>query len=212
VLSLLRRLWKALTRAAETPKASSRAILLIGLRNPGSRYEGTRHNIGGDAVAVLADRLGVAFRSAPRSIAAEVAEARIGDTPVRLARPHTFMNESGQAVGPLLRYFRPDDFLVAHDDIDLAFGTMRVHHSRGSGGHNGIKSVSGALGTAEFWRLRIGVGRPPGRMDPADFVLQRFRPEEDADILVQEAADVLEAFVQGGEEAARRSAGERPGR
>ena len=84
----------------------------------------------------------------------------------------------------------------AHDDIDLSYGTMRVHHSRGSGGHNGIKSVAATLGTTEFWRLRIGVGRPPGRMDPADFVLQRFRPEEDADILIQEAADVLEAFAR----------------
>ena len=138
-----------------------------------------------------------------------MAEARLDQLPIRLARPTTFMNESGQSIGPLLRYFRPETFLIAHDDIDLSYGTMRVHHSRGSGGHNGIKSVAATLGTTEFWRLRIGVGRPPGRMDPADFVLQRFRPDEDADILVQEAADVLEAFARGGEEAARQAAGER---
>lgn len=204
----MRRLRKLLARA-ENPKASSGAILLIGLRNPGSRYDGTRHNIGGDAVALVAERLGASFRSAPRGIAAELAEARLGDVPIRLARPTTFMNESGQSVGPLLRYFRPDTFLIAHDDIDLSYATMRVHHGRGSGGHNGIKSVAATLGTTDFWRLRIGVGRPPGRMEPADFVLQRFRADEDADILVQEAADVLEAFVRGGEEAARQAAGDR---
>jgi PTH1 family peptidyl-tRNA hydrolase len=202
-------LQRLLTRAPETPKASSSTILLIGLRNPGSRYEGTRHNIGGDAVAMLAERLGASFRSAPRGIAAEIADGRLDDAPIRLARPKTFMNESGQAVGGLLRYFRPETYLIAHDDIDLAYGTMRVHHGRGSGGHNGIRSVAATLGTTEFWRLRIGVGRPPGRMDPADFVLQRFRPDEDADVLVQEAADVLAAFIRGGEEAARQTAGER---
>ena len=206
---MLKRLRRLLTRAAEKPPASNGTILLIGLRNPGSRYDGTRHNIGGDAVAVVAERLGASFGRAPRGIAAELAEARLDQIPIRLARPTTFMNESGQSVGPLLRYFRPETFLVAHDDIDLAYGTMRVHHSRGSGGHNGIKSVAATLGTTEFWRLRIGVGRPPGRMDPADFVLQRFRPDEDADILIQEAADVLEAFARGGEEAARQAAGDR---
>ena len=119
------------------------------------------------------------------------------------------MNESGRAVGPLLKYFDPGSFIVAHDDIDLAFGTMRIHYGRGSGGHNGIKSIVQVTGNSEFWRLRIGVGRPPGRMDPADFVLQRFRDDEDADILIQEAADVLEAFATGGEEAARQAAGAR---
>jgi PTH1 family peptidyl-tRNA hydrolase len=158
---------------------------------------------------MLAERLGASFRSAPRGIAAEIADGRLDDAPIRLARPKTFMNESGQAVGGLLRYFRPETYLIAHDDIDLAYGTMRVHHGRGSGGHNGIRSVAATLGTTEFWRLRIGVGRPPGRMDPADFVLQRFRPDEDADVLVQEAADVLAAFIRGGEEAARQTAGER---
>ena len=200
---------RLLTRAPETPKASSSTILLIGLRNPGSRYEGTRHNIGGDAVAVLAERAGASFRSGPRGIAAEVAEGRLGNVPIRLARPTTFMNESGQSVGPLLRYFRPETFVIAHDDIDLAYATMRVHQGRGSGGHNGIKSVAATLGSTDFWRLRIGVGRPPGRMDPAAFVLQRFGEAEDADILIQEAADVLEAFARGGEEAARQVAGDR---
>lgn len=138
-----------------------------------------------------------------------MADARIKETRVRLVLPTTFMNESGQAVGPIVRYFSPPTYLVAHDDIDLAYGKIRVHHSRGSGGHNGIKSIVSTTGGTEFWRLRIGVGRPPGRIDPADFVLQRFRPDEDADILIQEAADVLEAFVAGGAEAARQAAGDR---
>lgn len=204
LLSLLRRV---LTR---TPKGTSSAVLLIGLRNPGSRYDGTRHNIGADAVERLAHRMDASFRSAPRGIPADVAEGRLGDVPVRLARPTTFMNESGRAVGPLLRYFRPEHYLVAHDDIDLAFSTLRIHHSRGSGGHNGIKSIVSSLGSTEFWRLRIGVGRPPGRMDPADYVLQRFQDDEEAAILIEEAADVLDAFARGGAEAARQAAGERP--
>jgi len=183
-------------------------VLLIGLRNPGSRYAGTRHNIGADAVAVVAERIGESFRSAPRSIPAELADGRLGDTRVRLAVPTTYMNESGQAIGPLLRYFAPESFIVAHDDIDLAFGTMRIHHGRGSGGHNGIKSIVDTTGGSDFWRLRIGVGRPPGKMDPADFVLQRFGAGGEAEILVQEAADVLEAFVAGGVEAARQVAGD----
>lgn len=197
------------TLGIQTASSPDAAILLIGLRNPGSRYAGTRHNVGAEAVRVVGDRMGASFRSAPRSIPAEVADGRIGDTPVRLALPTTFMNESGRAVGPLTRYFSPSSFVVAHDDIDLKFGTMRVHYGRGSGGHNGIKSIVDTAGGTEFWRLRIGVGRPPGRMDPADFVLQRFAASEESEILIQEAADVLEAFVAGGAEAARNAAGDR---
>ncbi|MBT8201862.1 MAG: aminoacyl-tRNA hydrolase [Acidimicrobiia bacterium] len=193
-----------------TTATSEPAPVIIGLRNPGSKYAGTRHNIGADAVTALAARHGGTFRSAPKGIPAEVADTLINGARVRLVLPTTFMNESGQAVGPIVRYFSPPAYLVAHDDIDLAFGKIRVHHSRGSGGHNGIKSIVSTTGGTEFWRLRIGVGRPPGRIDPADFVLQRFRPEEDADILIQEAADVLEAFVAGGAEAARQVAGDRP--
>jgi len=207
----VKRVQKALAKALRNPAASSAepAILLIGLRNPGARYAGTRHNIGADAIQVVADRLGASFRSAPKAIPAVTADGRFGEVRVRLAMPTTFMNESGQAVGPLLRYFDPPSFIVAHDDIDLAFGTMRVHFGRGSGGHNGIKSMVGSGGSAEFWRLRVGVGRPPGRMDPADFVLHRFDDSEDSEILIQEAADVLVAFATGGEEAARQAAGVR---
>lgn len=204
-----RALRKALRSLKTATNNSGQATLLIGLRNPGAGYAGTRHNIGADAVSAVAERLGSSFRSAPRSIPAEVADGKLGERRARLALPTTFMNESNQAVGPLLKYFQPDSFIVAHDDIDLAFGTMRIHHGRGAGGHNGIKSIVDATGHTDFWRLRIGVGRPPGRMNPADYVLRRFNKDEDADVLIQEAADVLEAFVAGGEEAARQQAGSR---
>ena len=206
----MKRVRKALTKALgiQTATEPGQATLLIGLRNPGAKYAGTRHNIGADAVALFAGRMQASFGSAPRGIPADVADGRLGESRVRLAMPTTFMNESGQSVGPLVRYFSPASFIVAHDDIDIAFGAMRVHHGRGSGGHNGIKSIVDTTGGTEFWRLRIGVGRPPGRMDPADFVLQRFAASEESEILIQEAADVLEAFVAGGEEAARQAAGD----
>ena len=183
--------------------------MLIGLQNPGAHYAGTRHNIGADAVRILAAKIEAAFRSGPRGIPVRVAEGQCGDVKVRLAVPTTFMNESGRAVAPLVRYFEPSQMLVAHDDIDLAEGTIRVHEGRGSGGHNGVKSIVDSLGSQDFWRLRIGVGRPPGSQDPADFVLERFEDSVEAEILVREAADVLEAFVTGGEESARQLAGNR---
>ena len=116
----MKRVRKALKRALRIPTANSPdgAALLIGLRNPGATYAGTRHNIGADAVAVVAGRMQASFRSAPRGISAEVADGRLGESRVRLAMPTTFMNESGQSVVPLIRYFSPESFIVAHDDID----------------------------------------------------------------------------------------------
>jgi PTH1 family peptidyl-tRNA hydrolase len=123
------------------------------------------------------------------------------------------MNESGQAVAPLLRYFRaePEDVLVIHDDIDLPFAKMRLQFGRGSGGNNGARSVIRALGSQDFWRLKCGVGRPPGRMDPADFVLRRFTAKEqpEVDLMLQLAADVVEAFIVDGGEAAQQLTGNR---
>lgn len=128
-----------------------------------------------------------------------------------LAIPTTFMNEAGQAVAPLLRYFRaePPQLLVVHDDIDLPFAKMRLQYDRGSGGNNGARSIIRALGSQEFWRLKCGVGRPPGRMDPADFVLRRFTRKEqpEIDLMVQLAADVVERFVVDGGEAAQQLTG-----
>ena len=190
--------------------------LIVGLRNPGRRYHGTRHNIGAEVMAAVAGRHGARLRKARLGIRADVGEIGHGDARAALAVPRTFMNESGQAVAPLLRYYRvsPEDLLVVHDDIDLPFARMRVQHDRSSGGNRGIRSIVGSLDTGAFWRLKIGVGRPPGRMDPADFVLQQFSQDERAemDFVVADAADVVERVFAGGGESARQLAGELNGR
>jgi PTH1 family peptidyl-tRNA hydrolase len=163
-------------------------------------------------VSLLADRHGTTFKKAPRFIRAEVADIRIDGAKVMLALPRTFMNESGQAVAPLVRYFSTprERFLVVHDDIDLPFAKLRVQEDRGAGGNNGVKSLIQSLGTQDFWRLKCGIGRPPGRQDPATYVLEPFsRSErEEIDLVVQLAADVVETFVSDGGEAARGRAGE----
>jgi PTH1 family peptidyl-tRNA hydrolase len=163
-------------------------------------------------VSALCHRHGGRFKRARQFIRADVADIRIGGTRAILAVPRTFMNESGAAVAPLLRYHRGDldDLVVVHDDIDLPFAKLRLQYDRGSGGNNGARSVIGALGTTGFWRLKCGVGRPPGAMDPAVFVLRRFAAAERDDVahMVVTAADVLERFVTEGAEAARQAAGE----
>ncbi len=140
-----------------------------------------------------------------------MSEARIGGVRAVLAMPTTFMNEAGQAVAPLLRYFdaEPADLLVIHDDIDLPFAKLRLQFSRGSGGNNGARSVIKSLGTQEFWRLKCGVGRPPGRMDPADYVLRPFTKKErtEIDITIEQAADVVERFIVEGGQAAQQLTG-----
>lgn len=157
-------------------------------------------------------RLAADWAKAPRRISAVTASTRIGEMRMLLALPSTFMNESGRPVAALAKYYSvsSDDIILVHDDIDLPFGRMRFHFGRGPGGHNGVASVLQALGGVELWRLRIGVGRPPGRVDPADFVLRRFSKEErpEVDLIVVEAADVLTAFAASGEEEAKRIAGE----
>ena len=160
---------------------------------------------------MAAQRHGATFKRAKRTIRAEVAEVRLDGRRAVLAMPTTFMNESGQAVSPLVRYFRaePSRLLIVHDDIDLPFAKLRLQFDRGSGGNNGARSVIRALGSQEFWRLKCGVGRPPGRMDPADFVLRRFTRKEqpEIDLMVQLAADVVERFVAEGGEAAQQLTG-----
>lgn len=129
-----------------------------------------------------------------------------------LALPNTFMNESGQAIAPLIRYYGVDlgETLIAHDDIDVPFGKLKVQWAGGHGGNNGVRSVINSLGTPDFWRLKIGVGRPPGRIDPADFVLGRFKKDErpDADVSVYRAAEVIERFILHGGEDSRQFTGE----
>lgn len=184
--------------------------LIVGLRNPGSRYDGTRHNIGADVVSAVSPDL--KFKRARLGIRADTATLRIGDTRAVLAMPRTFMNECGQSVAPLVRYERVDGgrLLVVHDDIDLPFAKLKVQFGGGAGGHNGIRSIVNSLGTNEFWRLKIGVGRPPDRVDPADYVLDRFAKVERAPIdeAVIRSLRVVEVFAVDGGDAARQTAGE----
>ena len=186
--------------------------LIVGLRNPGPAYEGTRHNIGGEVVASVAAAHHATLRRGKRSIRADTAELQIGGTRAVVAVPRTFMNDSGQTVAALLRYhgIELDRLLVVHDDIDLAPAKLRVSVDSGPGGHNGVRSIIAALGSEEFWRLKIGVGRPPARQDPADFVLRRFgkveRPRIDE--AVTRAVVIVERFVADGGEVARQAAGE----
>lgn len=185
--------------------------VVVGLRNPGPGYDGTRHNIGAEVVRAFAERAGLDFKRARLGIRADVAETRIGEQRAVLAVPRTFMNDSGQAVAPLLRYYRvePSQLLVVHDDIDLPFAKLRMQFGRGSGGNNGVESVIGSLRTKDFWRLKFGVGRPQGRIDPADFVLRRFSSTErtEVDLLLQVAADTLGVYLEEGPEEARQRAG-----
>ncbi len=151
-----------------------RTFLIIGLGNPGREYAQTRHNAGFLLLDRLAERLGVRFRRL--QFKALTTDARYGDAKIILAKPQTYMNLSGQAVGALVRFYKvpPEQLLVAYDDLDLPLGTVRLRPKGGHGGHKGMRSIIERLGTQEFPRLRLGIGRPPGRMDAADYVLQRF--------------------------------------
>ena len=156
-----------------------RPELVVGLGNPGPRYEGTRHNAGFWLADRLAERLGASFRPA-RRFPLDACEAGTGAGRVRLVKPATYMNRSGQAVGAIAEYFRiaPAAVLVAHDDLDLPAGAVRRKEGGGHGGHNGLRDVAAHLGTRDFVRVRLGIGRPvPGR-DPIDYVLERPRTEE----------------------------------
>ncbi|WP_136193558.1 aminoacyl-tRNA hydrolase [Actinomyces procaprae] len=182
--------------------------LVIGLGNTGARYAHNRHNIGHMVLDVLAGRTG--SRLSSHKTRALVAEARLGILPggapgprVVLARTSGYMNESGGTVKALVRFYDVDpaaSLLVIHDDLDLPAHTLRLKRGGGEGGHNGLRSISKALGTKDYARLRIGVGRPPGRQDPADFVLSDFPGRERAELAVtlEQAADAVEQVVLDG--------------
>jgi peptidyl-tRNA hydrolase, PTH1 family len=175
--------------------------VVAGLGNPGARYASTRHNLGANVVAELADREGVRMRKA-RFLPLDVAETTISAERVLLATSRRFMNESGPSFASLARRSdaASDRVVAVHDEIDLPFGALRVKVGGSTAGHNGLRSLQGALRTPDFHRVRIGVGRPPGRQDPADFVLRPFsRSEaEDVPLLVDDAADaVLSLIIDG---------------
>lgn len=189
--------------------------LVVGLGNPGPEYEGTRHNLGFEVVEVMAARTGARLRPA-KGIPALVAEGRDGNTQMILAQPSTFMNLSGEAVASCMRYYRValQDVVIVHDDVDLALGDLRVKRGGGDGGHNGLKHITRALRSADYARVRLGIGRPAGRKDVADFVLGRFAKAErpEADVLVQRGADATLGVVRDGVEATHRALhGETPG-
>ena len=175
--------------------------LVLGLGNPGRRYEHTRHNVGEDAVRLLAERLEANLRTGRNDAA--VAETRIGDTRVVLAVPLTFMNESGRAAASLVKRFKftdPERIIVVHDELDLEPGVVRVKTGGGLAGHNGLKSITSALSTQDYLRIRVGVGKPPSAARGADHVLSRIpaREREVLDVSVEIAADAVSSIVTRG--------------
>ena len=181
--------------------------LVVGLGNPGPSYAGNRHNIGHHVITELATRAGASFTS--HRSRAHVADVRLGVLPggapgprVLLAKPTAYMNVSGGPVGSLMTYLQvpTDHLVVVHDEIDIPFAEVRLKSGGGEGGHNGLRSISAALGTRDYVRVRVGVGRPPGRMDAADHVLRDFSAVERKDVpwLVDAAADAVEMIVLQG--------------
>ncbi len=184
--------------------ASTLDLLVAGLGNPGREYERTRHNAGWVVLDEVARRHGGSWRS---KFSGSLAEVRLGDLRLALLKPETYMNDSGRSVGAAVRFFKvePEQVLVAHDDVDLEAGRLQARAGGGLAGHNGLRSLAQHLGSQEFLRLRIGVGRP-GRGDPrpvADWVLSPFAPDEDAEALIARAADAVETIATDGLEAAQ---------
>ncbi len=179
--------------------------LIAGLGNPGPGYAGNRHNAGFMAADLLAGRIGARFKR-DRSRAA-VATGRLAGLPVTLAKPQTFMNLSGGPVASLRSFYKlpPEQIVVVHDELDIPFGAVRLKLGGGDNGHNGLRSVTAALGTRDYFRVRVGIGRPQGRMDAADFVLHDFSAAEKKLVpdLLDRSADAVEALLQRGLAAAQ---------
>ena len=174
--------------------------LIVGLGNPGTTYAGNRHNAGAMVADVLAARTGSRFSS--HKAGADICSARIGSSRVLIAKPRSYMNLSGGPTAGLLRFYKLgiDQLVVVHDELDVPFGEIRLKVGGGEGGHNGLKSISASVGSKDYARIRFGIGRPPGRQDPADYVLSDFAAVErkELEFLVDRAADAVEAVVQRG--------------
>lgn len=180
--------------------------LVVGLGNPGPAYAGHRHNVGYLVVDELADRMGGTLR-AHKSGRGAVLEGRLAPPgapapKVVLGRARGYMNESGSGVSTLVKFYgvTPDHLVIVHDELDIAFDTLRVKFGGGDNGHNGLRSIRASLGTGDFYRVRVGVGRPPGRQDPADFVLSNYSAAERKVLpfQVDKAADAVESLVERG--------------
>ena len=185
-------------------EGSSLDLLVVGLGNPGREYANNRHNVGRMVVDELARRHAGSWKG---KFSGQLAEVRLDGHRVGLLKPETFMNDSGRSVGAAARFFKlePDAILVVHDEIDFEYGRLQARLGGGLAGHNGLRSISTSLGTKDYLRVRFGIGRPPGRQDPADFVLKRFSATErkELDLLIAEAADAAEALLARGLEAAQ---------
>jgi len=183
-------------------------FLVVGLGNPGPTYRGNRHNVGFMVLGVLAERVGGRFSK--HKARADVIEGRLGPPPaprVVLAEPRSYMNESGGPVAGLCGFYKipVERLVVVRDELDLPYGSLRLKRGGGDNGHNGLRSITRSLGSREYLRVRFGIGRPPGRMDPADYVLRDFSAAErkDLDFHVDRAADAVETLVRDGLDSAQ---------
>ncbi len=178
--------------------------LIVGLGNPGRRFREDRHNIGFMVLDHMLERLNLTFSRSQQN--ALVTDGKIGDHKVYFAKPQTFMNNVGTSIAPLTRYYRIplEHLLVVYDDLDLPLSTLRIRPQGGSGGHRGMQSILEHLGSEYFPRIRLGIGRPPGRMDPADYVLQSFSKDEIEvmNMTMEQAVDAIEVYIHDGIEAA----------
>ncbi|MDP9406536.1 MAG: aminoacyl-tRNA hydrolase [Actinomycetota bacterium] len=179
--------------------------LVVGLGNPGPSYAGHRHNVGVMVVDLLAGRAGGRFKA--HKSRADVMEGRLAGARAVLAKPKSYMNESGGPVSSVAGFYKvpPERLVVVHDELDIPYGALRLKRGGGDNGHNGLRSIRASLGTGEWLRVRVGIGRPPGRQDPADFVLRDFSAAErkDLDFHVDRAADAVEALITEGLEVAQ---------
>ncbi|MEU0539385.1 aminoacyl-tRNA hydrolase [Nocardia sp. NPDC005978] len=182
-------------------EAHAGPALVVGLGNPGTEYERTRHNVGFLVADVLAERVGGRFTVHKKS-GADLLEARLDGRKVLIAKPRSYMNLSGRPVAALAKFFSvpATEVIAVHDELDLPFGVIRLKQGGGEGGHNGLRSMSQALTTKDYLRVRFGIGRPPGRQDPADFVLKPFSAAErkEVPVIVEQAADAVETLLRVG--------------
>jgi peptidyl-tRNA hydrolase, PTH1 family len=175
--------------------------LVVGLGNPGSSYAKTRHNVGQMVADELASRSGSGWKTAKHA-KADLVETRISGVRAVLAKPRSYMNDSGGPVAGLLKFFKvePATLIVIHDELDIGYGTLRVKFGGGDNGHNGLRSIRKSLDSGDYYRVRFGVGRPPGRQDPTDFVLNEFSSAERKDLpfSVDRTADAVESLMTNG--------------
>jgi PTH1 family peptidyl-tRNA hydrolase len=174
--------------------------LIVGLGNPGIKYRKTRHNFGFMVVDALAEDLKLPLKKLKYK--AMIGEGRLSDSKIILARPLTYMNNSGDSVWQLAKFFKVpnENIIVAHDDLDLPLGVLRLRPGGGASGQRGVASIIQKLGTQDFARVRLGISRPPGQMDPVDYVLEKFLPNEEKlrDIVIKEAVEAIQVFVREG--------------